>query len=263
MSLLPVGGTALAPLPVSGTPLTVREPTGLDEVFLVETALPPLAAFLELAGRVAGTGVDWAGLPAPDIGAAALGIRRAWFGELIRSEAWCPDPGCRERIDVSFGVGDYLRHHRPHRPRGVVKLPGEDWYSLAHATVRFRVPAVADLLAAMSDPEPAEALSSRCIDAVEIPRALARRLDRALSALAPNLDDVLGGECPGCGQQVAVRFDPLGYTLAEARNAFSSVFLETHALASAYGWPEEGILALPRSRRRRYASVIASERLAG
>ena len=94
-------------------------------------------------------------------------------------------------------------------------------------------------------------------------RALARRLDHALSALAPNLDDMLGGTCPGCGHQVAVRFDPLGYTLAELRNAFSGIFLETHALAAAYGWPEEVILALPRSRRRRYASIIASERPAG
>jgi hypothetical protein len=252
-------------LHVSGTALTVREPTGQDEIFLVETALPPLAAVLELAGRVAGaadgTPVDWAGLPAPDIGAAALEIRRSWFGDLIRSEARCPDPGCREQIDVSFSIREYLRHHRPRRPRGVVQAPGEGWFSLDQATVRFRVPTVADLLAAVSDQRPAETLSGRCIDAPEISRALARRLDRALSALAPNVDDVLGGSCPECGHQIAVRFDPLGYTLAEFRNAFSGIFLETHALAAAYGWPEEVILALPRSRRQRYASIIASERL--
>jgi hypothetical protein len=254
-------------LPVSGTALTVREPTGQDEIFLVETTLPPLAAVLELARRVAGTAdgapVDWAGLPAPDVGAVALEIRRSWFGDLISSEARCPDPGCREWIDVSFGIGDYLRHHRPRRPRGIVPAPGEGWFSLARATVRFRVPTAADLLAVVSDQRPADALSCRCIDAPEISRALARRLDHALSALAPNLDDMLGGTCPGCGHQVAVRFDPFGYTLAELRNAFSGIFLETHALAAAYGWPEEVILALPRSRRRRYASIIASERLTG
>ena len=43
-----------------------------------------------------------------------------------------------------------------------------------------------------------------------------------------------------------MRFDPLAYTLAELRNAFSGIHLETHALAAAYGWPEEAILALPR-----------------
>ena len=33
-----------------------------------------------------------------------------------------------------------------------------------------------------------------------------------------------------------------------------------HVLAAAYGWPEDAILALPRSRRRRYASAIADRR---
>ena len=250
---------------VSGTALTVREPNGQDEVFLAETALAPLPAVLELARRVAGaadgTAVDWAGLPAPDIGATALEIRQSWFGDLIRSDARCADPECGEQIDVSFSIRSYLLHHRPRRPRGVIQAPpGDGWFSLTHAPVRFRVPTVADLLAVMSDRRPEEALSSRCIDAAEISRALARRLDNALSALAPNLDDMLGGRCPGCGRQVTARFDPLGYTLAELRNAFSGIFLETHALAAAYGWPEEVILALPRSRRRRYASIIASER---
>ena len=60
-----------------------------------------------------------------------------------------------------------------------------------------------------------------------------------------------------------MRFDPLVYTLTELRNAFSGIHLETHALATAYGWPEEAILALPRGRRRRYASIIADERPVG
>ena len=60
-----------------------------------------------------------------------------------------------------------------------------------------------------------------------------------------------------------MRFDPLGYTLAELRQAFAGIHLEIHALAAAYGWAEDVILALPRSRRRRYASMIADERRAG
>jgi hypothetical protein len=60
-----------------------------------------------------------------------------------------------------------------------------------------------------------------------------------------------------------MRFDPVVYTLTELRQAFSSIHLEAHALAAVYGWPETAILALPRSRRRRYASMIADERRAG
>jgi hypothetical protein len=121
---------------------------------------------------------------------------------------------------------------------------------------------VADLLAAAAREGAAGLLAEQCIDAAEVSRGLARRLDRALSALAPNLVGFLGGNCPACEREVSVRFDPLTYTLIELRDAFSGVYLEVHALAAAYGWPEEAILALPRSRRRCYASIIADERTA-
>jgi len=254
-------------LPVSGVALALREPTGEDEIYVLETTLAPLPAVLELARRVAttftGGPVDWASLPATDLDAAALMVRRSWIGDVIRTDASCPGTGCRERIDVSFGIGDYLRHHRPRRPRSVIGMAGTGWFTLTGAAVRFRLPTVADLLAAAACDQPAEELCSRCIDAPELSRPLARRLDRALSALAPNLDDLLGGSCPACGHQVTMRFDPLAYTLAELRQAFSGIHLEVHALASAYGWPEAAILALPRSRRRRYASMIDRERRAG
>lgn len=254
-------------LPVSGVALAVREPTGEDEIYVLETTLAPLPAFVELARRVActsaGRPVDWASLPATDLDAAALITRWSWIGGVIRTDARCPGPGCGERIDVSFGIKDYLEHHRPRRPRSVVAMAGTDWFTLTGATVRFRIPTVADLLAAAACDRPAEELTSRCVDAPELSPALSRRLDRALSALAPNLDDLLGGSCPGCGHQVAMRFDPLGYTLAELRQAFAGTHLEIHALAAAYGWAEDVILALPRSRRRRYASMIADERRAG
>ena len=254
-------------LPVSGVALAVREPTGEDELYVVETELAPLPALLELLRRVGSTAgggpLDWSSFPAADLDAAALVIRRSWIGDGIRTDATCTGPGCRERIDVSFGIADYIEHHRPRRPRGVTEAPGGGWFTLAGEAVRFRIPTVADLLAAASGDRPGEMLSGRCVDAPELSRPLARRLNRALSTLAPSLDDLLGGRCPACGHEVTMRFDPLAYTLTELRNAFSGIHLETHALASAYGWPEGAILALPRSRRRRYASIIADERLAG
>jgi hypothetical protein len=253
-------------LPVSGVALTVREPTGEDELFVVETTLAPVPAFLELARRVcsvaAGGALDLASLPATDLDAAALMIRRSWIGDAIHTDALCPGPGCRERIDVSFGIGDYIEHHQPRRPRGVTEVSGEGWFTLAGATVRFRIPTVTDLLVAASGNQPAHTLSDRCIDAPEISRTLARRLDHALAALAPSLDDLLGGSCPACGQDVTMRFDPLTYTLTELRNVFSGVYLEAHALAATYRWREETILAMPRGRRRRYASIIADQRRA-
>jgi hypothetical protein len=251
-------------LPVSGVVLNVREPTGQDELFVVEQSLAPMPMLLELARRVgsAATGdpLDWAGLPATDLFAAALVMRRSWLGDMIRTDTTCPSPGCLQRIDVSFGIADYLEHHRPRRSRRVTKESAEGWFALDGAAARFRIPTVADLLDAASEGVPADTLADRCIDAPEMSSALARRLDRALARLAPRLDDLIGGSCPECRREVAMRFDPLAYTLAELRSAFSGIYLETHALAAAYGWPEQQILALPRSRRRCYAALIADER---
>ena len=251
-------------LPVSGAVLAVREPTGADEVFIVETALAPLPALFELASRVTssadGGALDLAGLPATDLDAAVLVIRRTWIGDTIRADTVCPAPGCGDRIDVAFGIGDYLGHHQPRRLRGVTEAPDAGWFTLSGAQVRFRIPTVADLLAVAAASQPALALSGRCIEAPKMPRALARRLDHALAALAPSLDDLIGGACPACGEVVTMRFDPLGYVLAELRSVFSGVYLEIHTLAAAYGWSERAILALPRGRRRRYASAIADGR---
>jgi hypothetical protein len=253
-------------LPVSGVALAVREPTGEDELFVVETALAPLPACLELArrvGRAAADGsFDWTSLPVTDLSVATLMIRRSWIGDAIRTDAECPSPDCRARIDVSFGIGDYIEHHRPRRARGVNAGPDEGWFTLAQSTVRFRIPTAGDVIEAMSAERLTGTLLERCVDPPQITRTLARRLDRALSALAPSLDDLVGGICPECGDEVKMRFDPLAYTLSELRDTFAGLHLETHALASAYGWPEQAILELPRGRRQRYAACVAGERLA-
>jgi len=260
VTLSPAGGV----LPVSGAGLAVREPAGEDELYLVESALAPVPAVLGLARRVAvaadGGPVDWESLPAADLDAAALVIRRAWIGDVIRTDARCPGPGCGERIDVTFGIGEYLAHHRPRRPRGVAEASAPGWFTLAGSLARFRIPAVADVLAVEADPRPGDALIGRCVEGPAVSRGLARRLDRAMSALAPSLRDLVGGVCPGCAEQVSMHFDPLGYTLAELRGAFGGIHLETHALASTYGWPEHVILGLPRGRRRRYAELIGDGR---
>jgi hypothetical protein len=251
-------------LPASRIGLVVDEPTSADELFVVETSLAPPSAWLELAtrvGRADGRGeLKWMQLPAVDLAAAALAVRRAWLGDAITATAECPDPGCAERIEVAFGIGEYLEHHRPRPSKGALATSDTAWYALKGAAVRFRIPTVADLMDALGDPEPERALAGRCVDPPDVRSRVARRVDAALSALAPRLDDLVGGACPACGEEVALRFDPIAYTFRELQELFSGIHREIHSLASAYGWPEQAILALPRRRRVRYASIIADER---
>lgn len=247
-----------------GPAIEVREPTGLDELFLLETRLPPAAAVAALADRVATIDrhpPDWQEVAATQLGAIALAIRRVWLGDRVLSEGRCPDPGCGERVDVSFSALTYLAHHRPGRPRNV-RAEDDGWFRIANSAVRFRIPTVADLLAAETGAEPATTLAARCLDPARLPARTARSIDRALATLAPSLDGLIGGQCPACGADVAMRFDPLTYTVLELKDSFAEIFRETHALASAYGWLEENILAQPRSRRRRYAELIHESRSA-
>ena len=160
-------------LPVSGVALAVREPTGADEIYVLETSLASLLAMLELARRVTstvtGTRSTGSACPATDLDATALILRRQWIGDVIRTDTSCPGLNCRERIDVSFAIGDYLRHHRPRRPRNVIGHADPGWFMLAGTSVRFRLPTIADLLAASGD-QPADELLSRCVDASRLPR---------------------------------------------------------------------------------------------
>jgi hypothetical protein len=245
--------------------LEVHEPTGFDELYLLEADLPPVTAIAGLARRVAtlagGAPIDWAAIPASQLAAVALLVRQAWMGDRIISEGTCPSAGCGERFDISFTVSAYLAGHRPRRPRNVSSA-GDGWHELAGSGVRFRVPSVQDLLTAMIDGDAVSTLMACCVEPAELTGPQTAKLDRALSALAPDLVDHVGGACPGCGGEVSLTFDPLGYTLAELRDRSGDLFRDTHLLAGAYHWSEESIHRLPRRRRQRYAALASELALA-
>ncbi len=251
-------------LDVDAPALEVREPLGEDELFLLETPLPPVMAMVALADRVVtmrgGDTPDWSRLPAAQLGAVALGIRRAWLSDRIVSERRCLQPGCGEKVDISFAITTYVAYRRPTRPRNVSPDGEDGWYVLAGTGVRFRIPTVEDLLAAVAGEDAVATVAARCLNPAALPARAVRAVDRALSAMSPSLDGLVGGACPACGAGLTARFDPVAYTLAELRDAFAGIYQETHALASAYGWQEEVILRLPRASRQRYCAMIIDER---
>jgi hypothetical protein len=249
-------------LPVSGRQVRLREPTGEDELLVLESAGPAAATILALAVRLAadpvGRAIDWPALPAVDLGAAALLIRGAWLGNTIRTEALCGATGCDEPIDVAFSIPAYLDHHRPRRFRGVSECePG--WFALPGTDVRFRIPTIADLLEALEGSGPAATMLERCVRPSELSAAVARRIDRALEALAPRLDGALSGTCPACGQTVDLRFEPISYVLEELRDASTGLFAQVHELAFAYHWSEQAVLTLGRRRRHGYVAMVRGE----
>lgn len=251
-------------LPASGLTLDVREATGADELVVLESVRSPVATIVTLASRIttdsAGETLAWEGLPAADLGAIALTIRQAWLGDWISTDARCPEPACEERMDVAFAISAYIAHHRPRRFPGVRAGQDHGWFELAGASVTFRLPTIGDLLLAAASADPELSLRERCVHPATVPAAAARRVSRAMAALAPAVGGAVAACCPACGGSGSLNFDPVTYSLTEMRDAAGSLFEDVHLLASAFGWTEGDILALPRGRRARYAERIRRER---
>src|SRR5688572_27094587 len=104
-------------LPVSRLEVEVRPPRGTDDVFLLEApsldARLALALLSRLVSPTDGREVRWGTLTLTDLDAVLLVVRRAIFGDWIRTDTVCPFQSCGARIDVSFQISYYLEHHRP------------------------------------------------------------------------------------------------------------------------------------------------------
>ncbi len=244
-------------LPTSGRRVVTGEPAGADELLVLEGAGSAVETMLALARRLVTGAGDWLELPAVDLGAAALLVRRAWLGGTIRTEAHCPAAGCGEQIDIAFRVDAYVDHHRPRRFRGASERePGS--FELAGTGVRFRVPTIGDLIEAPT----AAAMLERCVEPAKPTASVGRRIERALDAIAPALAGELAGVCPLCGAAVALWFEPVDYVLAELRDAATGLFDQVHELALAYHWSEPAILGLDRRRRLGYVERVRGELVA-
>src|SRR5262249_42554529 len=138
----------------------------------------------------------------------------------------------------------------------------DGWFTLAGASVSFRLPTIGDVQAAATAPDPELWLRQQCVRPAAVPAAVARRVSKAMAALAPSLTGAITAGCPACGASQSLQFDPVTYSLAELRDAASGLYEEVHLIAATFCWAERDILALPRSRRARYAGLIHSARAA-
>lgn len=245
-------------LPVSATDVLLRRPDGADEIALLEGDQAALPAGLRLLGRLAaradGEAADWSLLPVTDFELLLLHLRQTLLGPVIASHVGCPS--CRERVEISFRVQDYIAAVRPAAPPGISAGQDQGW--LALGGMEFRLPRVADLMAVQVVARPGAALRARCL-APGTAASLRRRIELAMARMAPPVTGPVGGACPACGAAVQALFDVANFVVAELRRLAVGVYAEVHALATAYGWHEAAILALPGSRRRHYAELVRSD----
>jgi hypothetical protein len=244
-------------LPISGVALEFREPTGFEDLRLMDAGESvDLALWVAstLARSSDGDSLAWESMTITDLDAAMLELRRIVFGETLRTTVRCH---CGEQIDVEFEVTEYLARHRPKSPRNVRAAASPGWLSLDGLDATFRLPSCADQIAMAWERDPVAALARRCIDPA-VGRAERRRIEVAMEALAPNLFGTLEGTCPQCRSVMHMAFDPQQYVLQELRHRAAFVLEEVHIIAGRYGWPEAEILSLPARRRARYAELVST-----
>jgi len=223
---------------------------------------PPLArsvAMLRAAGTVRTAG-DPAALPIGARDLELLALREEAFGRDVTGAAVCPE--CGERFEIRFRTDD-------------VRQPGAvapDSLSLESGgyRVRFHLPSSTDLLSIEvvgDENEDGRRILERCvseatldgapISAQALPEALQEAVATAMAAADPQAEIEVSLECPACTRRWAELFDIDSFFWTELQAWAARILREIHQLASAYGWSEREILALPPLRKNTYLNLIA------
>jgi hypothetical protein len=246
-------------LPVSGITVALLQPTGAEDLLLLERESEiriSIALAHRLARRLDGAEFDATALPVPDLERLMLELRREVLGDVITSSAKCPAPECAASVDVSFRISDYVAAQLPRIPSGVEPLDGQPgWFVLPGDGVHFRPVTGDDLANAECERQPERELARRTIRPEGAPHRLIARAQRAMQRISPCLPRQIAGRCPECGRSTSFSFHPSAFVQTELRHEAALVFEDVHILAQVYHWPEEKILALPRSRRLRYTEL--------
>jgi hypothetical protein len=265
-------------LPVSGRVVSVSPLNGKDDLLLVESASGDTVLAMTLANRLArdlqGADLDWGSMAVTDLDAFIVFLRRMLIGDRIRADTACRAAGCGKRIDIEFGVGQFLNHHAPSplakSCRGWSVQPTQEsgWYRLAPRatngasvveTIDFRLPTPNDQLAVHGLPNAVGALMRRCLSPADAPASLRRKAEAALEAIAPCLSCDLQAVCPECGTQLNLYFEPRRFCLSELRDRAASIYADVDVLARCYHWSENEILSLPRARRVAYVQLAQAQ----
>ena len=243
-------------LPISGVRAHWRPATGTDDMALADSP-PGLAGTLAYVTRAAclpdGAPLDAGALPVGDLDLLVVARRRELRGDTLVAEGQCAQ--CGSAVDVQFSLAAYADHHRPRPARRVTEVE-QGWHLLHAHEVSFRVPVVADVLAAAGADDPRAALLARCVRQPLTTRA-ARAVEQAMATLAPTLRADVAGTCPECAASVLLDVDARELCMAELRFLAGAVYDDVNLIASVYRWSQDAILELPSARRRRYADLIA------
>ncbi|WP_266182088.1 hypothetical protein [Dyella humicola] len=183
-------------------------------------------------------------------------IYAAEFGNHIACVLHCD--ACGSPFDIDFQLPDLLAS---------LRFPPTDATDTQESILvledgrRVRLPRGSDelKLQGMSIAQAEAALLALCMvegEATVEDKAVLELLD----SVAPILDVELEVTCPECNATMQAHFDLQHYLLTTIMQETSTRIVETHLLASTYGWSLHEILGLDRRHRRAYAMAIERDR---
>lgn len=199
-------------------------------------------------------------LPVGRRDALLLELRERTFGSRLRLFSRCP--GCREELELELTTRD-LR--AAPLSAGALDDAEECELRVADFLITYRLPTSADLLAiaGCADRDAAmRALIARCIWAQgadgaaskELPAEVVLAVAEQMAERDPQGETLVTMSCPACDTtwQAAVEVSRL--LLKELQIEAERLVDEVHALAAAYGWSEQAIVAMSARKRRAYLS---------
>ena len=183
-----------------------------------------------------------------------VALRRATFGSAMEVTTRCPD--CETALETPMDL----------RLLSELPAPDDPVAVHGHGGFRFRLPSTLSLMKALSSPDdPRRALvrgtletpDPKELDNEDIDR-LVPELAAAWEAVDPMAEVRLDFRCVACETTFHRVFDIAETFYAEVETHARRLLLDIHALASAYGWTEEQVLALGPVRRRLYVDMVSA-----
>jgi hypothetical protein len=194
--------------------------------------------------------------------AALLRLRQRQFDERITCLANCKD--CGEQLEMNFAVTDILLPDEE-------EILGSLFMTVGAYQVSFRLPTTWDMVE-LDRASGSQALDrwllQRCLllaqkdevpcGAADLPQDVVDAIAARMSESDPQAEIELALTCPSCGVQSQVLFDIVSFLWREIEAWAVQLLNEVHIIASAYGWSEREILALPQWRRGFYLDRIGA-----
>lgn len=229
-------------------------PTAADLLHLWEpgAAAPPGPRLTALLTAVSSDAIDIDTLGQRN--RRLLAMQQALVGGAIEAHVLCQ--ACATDNEFVVPAAAILDTPEPSPGSAVEIAHGEARY-------RFRVPTMADLDAAGQAGAVADTVLARCRLAgpATIPPAIAAEVERQFDALDPAANIVVDIACAGCGAAIVATVDIAQFVARDLDRLVDGLMRDIDVIASAYGWDEPAVLALPPGRRRRYVAMIASRRV--